>query len=398
MSTNLSRTTAFTRKFGLVFIIFAIVITILQITTGILTGGKSPLPSVRPSETATKDGCPIPNQAFKALPTQGLQSLNLAAGTKATFSTDSKKFPAFPSSLYVYKLNKIYEKLDDADRARATAINLGFDINNEVIKDAMMRWQNSNGTKILTFDKANRIWSLTTQLDRIDLPKLTQPETVYERSSRDLLSQIQLSNTNYSNPSIEYQLIIRLFNKTLESTTVMSKANILKINYLKSLPLIVCKPNNSSPVTYTSMIYSPDYLDQSFSIQLINTTTNFKTDLINLQIREFDIATDVVGTYPSITMEEAYLQLQTNKGILYWILPEGGNAYAKYKELKITDFAISVNSTKIVYLEPQKLIEDNAATYYIQPYYQFTGKATTDSGQKADFIFLVPAINPSSYK
>jgi hypothetical protein len=398
MSTNLSRTTSFVRKSAVVLVIAIIIITIIQMIWGVFT---IPLtgPTTRPTDSVVADGCPAPIRTFGKLTPIKLKSLTLEAGTKASFSTDisTKKFPTFYTSLYVYKLGKIYEKLDDVDRATATAELLGFTPSTVINSPLNVSWQITKNNKIFTFDKANHKWELTNDITKVLLTKLPQTQETFPTIAQNILKAIKLSNTNYAYPKITYELVIRKFDKSLQNTTDITTANLLRITAYKGVDLVKCKLKNGGEKTYTADIYSPEYLDQSFSALVTGDGQDLKTKLINLKIREFEISKTEVAVYPAKTMDEAFTDLQANKGFLYWIIAKNGNIYATYKEHNVKSFLIEANKTEIVYIEPQEYIDDDISTHFILPYYKFIGTATIENDESADFVFLVPAIKSTEF-
>jgi hypothetical protein len=398
MSTNLSKTTSFVRKSAVVLVIAIIIITIVQIIWGVFTVDPTG-PTTRPTDGVIADGCPVPTKTFGKLTPLNLKSLTLEAGTKASFSTDisTKKFPIFYTSLYVYKLEKIYEKLDDVDRATATAEIIGFNPSTVINTALNVSWQIAKNNKIFTFDKANHKWELTNDMNKVLLTKLPQTQETFPVIAQNVMKSIKLSNTNYSYPTIKYDLVIRKFDKTLQNTTDITTANLLRITLLKNIELIKCKLKNGGEKTYTADIYSPEYLDQSYTALTSGDGQDMKTKLISFKIREFEISKTTIGIYPAKTMDEAFTDLQANKGFLYWIIAKNGNMYASYKEHNVKSFLIEANKTEIVYVEPQEYLDDNIATHFLLPYYKFVGVATIENNESADFIFLVPAIKSSEF-
>lgn len=396
MSTSLSRTTASVRRFVLFGIIAIVAIYIVQSTTHFLDPIIWPTPSVRPSGTTVVSNCPATKLTFGQIPKLKLSSYTLAANTRAKFSTDTTNFPTFPTSLTVYKLDKMYEKLDDVDRARATALALGFRTSSEVGGDTSISWQSTDENKTFTFDKSNHSWNLITNLNNTSLTLLDSSINSYSSVVNTIQNTVDLSNTNYTNYEVEYRYVLRKFDKTLESIEQINKANILNIDYYKTVQAITCKDKDGKTVITRSRIVAPDYKDQSYTVQLTGLGKNLQTDMLSLKVREFEFST-TTGIYPTITYDEAYAMLEENKGVLYWILPEDGDIYATYQPLKIEEFVINIANIKIVYVEPQKYLDNDTSTQYIQPYYQFSGKATTNTDQIVDFIFLVPALQSTSY-
>ena len=398
MSTRLSRTTAFARKFLFFGIIAIVVLTTTQLITYKPVTVK---PTIRPSGTSTtQDGCTAPDSKYSSLPAIKIKSLSLSPGTKAIFSADrsTAKFPTFPSSAYVYKLSKIYEKLDDVDTAKLVAQNLGFNSNPTSSTDGSLTWSNQNETKFLAFDKAKFSWNMSTDFNKYELTMLGDKTDVYQKLNESVIMSISLINKSYSTTEAEYTYIVRKNDNSLANVGNLLQANILSTNYYKVLPLATCEGSGSSrETTHTSRIISPEYLDQSLNVQLSGSNLNIAESLVSLKMREFELATEDAAIYPTITMAEAFLLLQTNKGILYWLLPDNGNIFSKYEEQKVKEFRIATDSTKIVYLEPQQYIENDESTQYYQPYYQFVGQATLENDKMANFIFLVRALDPNSY-
>jgi hypothetical protein len=383
------------------FVIGFIVITILQITTGFLTAIFTTPSQVRPSETVNKTlVCITADDLFGLIPKIQMSSYTLLPGTNATFSTDKpeKEFPTFPSTLSVYQLQNAPEILGSVQDAQATAASFGFDSNKYLASNSLVSWQNSDGSRVFTFDKENHLWKLTTDLNKAKLS--STGGAVNSSIAQAILSAVNVSYKNYSNPDISYSYILRKFDKSLTTVTDPTTANIVNITFNKNLFAMTCKDQNGGDQQTNATVLSPDITDPSFMAQVTGGGQDLTGNLIGLNLREFKIpnTTATKGTYTLKSVDDAFLGLQQNKGTLYWILPVGGNQYAPYIQLKVTDFEVFVDSTKIVYVEPQKYLANDASTHYIQPYFKFVGRATISTSGYADFIFLVPALSDSSYK
>jgi len=397
MSTVLGKTTSFVRKsiFGTIVLFF--VVTILQIFTGFLDGPLG-IVTTRPTQPPNLDKCAVANNTFGKIPSLKIPSLTLATGTNAKFSSDkpSKEFPQFPSALNVYKLDKIIEGLGDVDKARATAVSLGFPEFGGVTTQEIIRWQSADERRVFSFDKTTHIWELTSNYGSSNYSMLNASFSTYPSVAQLILRNIQTSESNYSNPDIEYDYILRKFDRSFESVTQISKGNILKMKFFKVLDIAECKDSSDKKVPIPAKVYAPEYKDQSYTASVTGQGIDLTKDLISFNLREVKLS-KTNGVYTSKTMDEAFLDLQNNKGVLYWILLEGNNSYGTYKELNIEMFEIAVAKTSLVYVEPQKYIDNDESTFYIQPFFRFEGKAKTTDGKIADFIFLVPALKADSY-
>lgn len=404
MASSLTRSTNFVRKAVIGFVIFAILVIVLQgIYTFLTREDDIPEPI-----TINRTGYVAADNEFGQLPKPELSSLTLASGTRASFSiAGNLRLPEFPPVVNIYRIEPLREKLGDADRARRTAELLGFSRQESRLENNILIWENTSLSRTLTYDKVNHKWDFNVNLQKdsiASLSKIIKPDPgYYESFGSSLLSNVSISTNNYigGNNRVDY---VALNTATGEIINAIDKADAdyVRITLFKQLESATLKENYNPRAdevpskTQLSDVLTRDYLNGSAEFIIQGDATAPEEDYISFEIMDYSFDEDF-AVYDAITAEAAWDLVQANQGYLIWLKPEEEDPFAPYQQQSVKEFQANANATEIVYIEPKTRSAENESTHYLYPYYRFTGFAFLDSGERADFAFVVPAINSSHF-
>ena len=397
MATSLSKATGFTRKALIVFGILAIISIFFQI---IGSGGNiGPTPSVPFGVAPT--GFKFADYALGKLPHAQLSSFTLAPNTKAKYALDGK-LPSFPNITNAYTLKKPRERLGNADRARKVAAILGFSNIETRTEGNVLIWEVVNRTRTLTYDKVLDKWNLKlAEKDPAFAAKkgINQDPGYYDSAKliNLITASLQINNRYFSKAAIQNYYINILGPEVYQSVTGSDQASYIKSSVFKSLEsasFLVVTNNDFTGIN--SEVRKPDYLNGVANVIVQGNLEKPQEDILDFNYHEFEY--DKVGVYPSLTVEEAYNNIQANKGVLYWLHLKDQSVFTAYQELNIMEFRINVAKTRIVYIEANEWLDEEEWTHYLEPYYLFEGTALVADGSEAEFAFLTEAIRPTEYK
>jgi hypothetical protein len=370
MATQLKKATKQAKLFVLYFIGFVVLVLICNAIvqrSGNNGGNNDPDDTNYP---------PVKN-IFGVLERPSVAGMLLKQQTNPVFSKDKLEFPVFPDRVYVYKLKKERENLSDADLGRTIARNLELDLNSEKEINYVLYWTSSDQNRQFGFDKVHKVYSYLNKkiayTPTIDIR--TSDITKYSQLITSFTSKFNLLNEQNRNGLISVEFLNLSNSEYVKCTDICS---IIRAKFDKNI--LAIKPTNTKLESTSSDVLNILSL-KGIVTMITNTRATKIEDLISFETKQYTYE-DNFGIYYIITPSEAYNRMQQGNGILYYLEDEN---------LNITDFRVSVNKTKIIYLEPEELIENTWANY-LQPFWYFEGNAKTSSGTDTKFIYLVPAI------
>lgn len=345
---------------------------------------------------------------FGKLPKPDIDTLTLAPETKALFSiSDNKTLPDFPPTGNVYLIEKNKEKLGDADSARATAVKLGFEQEESRIVDELLLWESPGITRTLTFNKTIKEWSYSINFEKdqagINKIPLMQEEGYYSSLQNSLLSNISIKIPEFQNGSSRIDYIALDENGKYIETPDANTGSYARIALYKLMEVSSLKenyrPNSSDEIIFQEVLADVrklDYLNAPAVFVVQGEAEKPIEEYISFDLKEFNYGAK--GVYPLMSAEEAWDNVQQNKGYLNWLRPQDVDLFSDYKPLNIREFKADSERTSLIYIDPDERNSVEDWTHYLQPFYLFEGVAIVDDGRKAEFAFLIEAIPSNQYK
>lgn len=323
------------------------------------------------------------NQTAQSAPTVAFGQISAPQLTVTNVTTDSitpqldlvsGDLPQSSPSAKVYKVATPSLTLTAQDRARQTGAALGFSEDPTQPNPVTFVWQDP--WRQLTIDLTSQTFSLTTDLTKVDFSQRsdfthntnpTIPLTAYTKNLFKYTDmQFSAPQWRYVNPANSGVLP--------QPETATNVTNFIQATFLRN-------DLNTLPFYDASGKFGP------ITMVIIPPMTTAKTNQIKLdQIVQFSshyfpINTDKPASYPIISSQLAFQQLQSAFSRYLVIVEPTGTVQAK----SLSDARVLF--ARLVYLEP------NAKNMqYVQPVWMFEGSGTTNVGQ-ATWVAYVPAID-----
>jgi hypothetical protein len=115
-------------------------------------------------------------------------------------------FATFPDTALVYKVERPTQKLNTVENAVQTSTTLGFIGNGTEATQGILTWQNSAGTRNLSFNIVDHIWSMTTQyfqdVDALQAKTMDLSISTYESAGRRLVTTLGFSSESMQSPNV----------------------------------------------------------------------------------------------------------------------------------------------------------------------------------------------------
>jgi len=340
MATSLSKATSFVRKALIVFGIITILSILIQIfaSPGLIIPTPG-FPGIVPT------GFKSPDNALGKIPHARLTSFTLAPNTKAKYALDGK-LSGFPGIVNAYSIEKPRELLGNSDRSRRVATILGFNTNETRTEGNVLIWEVPSKTRIFTYDKVLDKWNLLLA-DKdfaIQLNKGLNPEeNFYNNNSITgvITRTLQIPNQYFANAQVNNYLINLLPSGSYQGVLELEQAKFIKSSVYKRIASAeFLFPQNPEQAGVYSEIRKPEYLNGVANLVLQGKLDNPKEDIISFSYHDYQY--DKKGIYQALSVEEAYNNIQLNKGILYWLHLKDENVYQTYQELNVIEFRINV--------------------------------------------------------
>ncbi|MCA9380420.1 hypothetical protein KC675_04545 [Candidatus Dojkabacteria bacterium] len=406
MSSRLSKATKHARKGVIIFLIFAISTFIFNFIFG-LTDPDDPILNNNNKNQAS----PYlkPDQALGEIPFPDILSLETNPTSNTTYSLqDRDVLPNFPPVLNVYEINKPREKLGNVAKGNEVASALELNPNGRIISDNVLLWQSPDTTRSLTYNKLLEKWGYTIDLskEKLDLEILSTLNTIsdenyYDSIGNSVISALGLNNNYFdkSNNKIYYVNYDGVNKLSEASSPRLSK--FVHITQFKSIvgseidPDYRPKENELQYSNLLSDVRKINYLSGVADILVRGDMEQIVPGLVKFDYHEFNYG--LKGIYNSLNSTSAFLKLQNNEGVLYYLKLKGEDIFAAHQNLNVLEYKVKATDTQIIYIEPNEWIESEPWTNYLQPYYLFEGVAILEDGREADFAIILPALTDDEY-
>lgn len=358
--------------------------------------------------------------------------LKLGSGSDMLFQieTTSGQIDSLPSIVNVYAFEEQGQSINSQLEATTMAKSLGFDpdLIQRSDDDKTYTWTDTTRDRTLTVDAATLNFNLTTSSDHVreiteanesSLPSKTEAESY----AVNTLKQANLLDDDYSNDlsirktyyvdvnpdgsyseaasSGEADLIRVDFHRrksiisileTIENADEMKASLEKKILdedsvLTESEENVVVGEEKVAMYTFSTYVLNDNPYKPNISVYIgrkENDVDNleyvYRIDYINWPIEEYPC-----GTYKLIAPSDAIQQIQDGNGYLTSLILKNGDHIEDYQVKNVTKFV--VYDIYIAYYE------GSAYEKFLQPIYVVEGEAYLDTGEKAEFVYYVPAVN-----
>jgi hypothetical protein len=299
----------------------------------------------------------IPKPSIPAPKTQNL-----------TFSIDTVdgKLPSLPKIMTVYKFTPPTASLLDVDQANTLAA--GFGLNTQPVVLGKQTYQYSDpvsSTLTLTIDIVSKNFSINSNFNDPKVPQtpLNDSTDNITKLARQILQTHILLNPDMKSSSAIVSNV-KLVGSNIIPADSISNANFTRIDIFRSS---VGGYAIVGPVAHQSLIN-----------MLLGTSTQQSNNLVQLSYTYWPFDLGQKGTYPVISSDTAYQNLQQGKATL--VLPvAGGISNVKIQNIGLAYF------------------EDSTFQPYLEPIILFTGVANSQNGSEVEVRFYLPAIDPANF-
>ena len=406
MASKLSRATKHARKGLIIFLIFAISTFLFNFIFKITDNEQEgPIGSTGNQANPYLEA----DQGLGQIPFPTITSLETNPVNNTTYSLQEiDVLPSFPPVVNVYEINKPREKLGNASKGEKVATELELSSSGRIIEENTLLWQSPDTIRSLTYNKLFEKWNFNTDLskERLDSGTLetlkTNPTTgYYNNIGLSTLSNLNLNNNYFKDSNSLFHFVN--YDGTTQFSTAISPRNAkyVYINQYKSIlaseidPEYRPKQNETPSVNYISDIRKLEYHKGSANLLVRGNMETLLPGLVQFEMHELNYGKK--GVYKAVDSTNAFLKVQNNEGILYYLKLKGEDIFSAHQKLSIKTYAIETNKTKIIYIEPNEWIESQPWTNYLQPYFLFEGVAILEDGREADFAIILPALAESEY-
>lgn len=263
----------------------------------------------------------------------------------------------------VYFMPKVSSNLLSLDTAKSKAKSLGFDDSNPIQdSESLYKFKNPNYPSTMEINIITGAFSLSYDLTSDRTPIETRPPTAEVAASefRSLLSNADVLPSDLTGSMVpEY---LKLTSGKLESVLALSEADVVKVSLFRknydNLPAVTADPYQSNVWAIVSGGQTKDQ------------------QIIAAQYHYYSVDETQYSTYPIITPEEAFSQLQSNKAYIAQV--------GRYKD----GDSLKIRKIYLAYYDPGEESD------FYQPVYVFD---SGDNDTSNSFVAYLPAVSPTYY-
>jgi len=396
---TLTEAVFWTKRAGLALIVATLLFIPIRIIIMIIAQGNMAGPGTK---------LPFASQRYGSLPDLSLQGLSLDESSEPSFflETPAGEFPDITKVAQVYKLDEKQQSLTALDEAKELARKLKFEAEPSRIPNSNKYQWNDNFGRILTFDVSTQNFNLNTdfQKDVYDLKSPIPDLDTAEERVISFLESLGLYDTSYRDGFVEKRFI--KFGPTGEYLISNSQieADLIRLDFFRSTKLLqyteeekalieAFKEGNRNiseedlPEEIMAEIRTQEIVKSNVSLLIRGTNFNKIGEIYELNYNFWPINEDETETYYVKYPAEAWDDVKTGKAFLRYLVPKGGEPFAPYTPINVSQFLIYDMS--LVYLESTEYQS------YLQPVYLIKGEARTlgNTGKPdLDFMFMTPAV------
>ncbi len=306
---------------------------------------------------------PPPTVAFGKLPFLPMPEKTPVTGLSFMLETPTGNLPEFPNQIPVYFMPSPVSSLNALDKAKDIAGALGF--NKESGKIVVENVPNvyvftkNNSTSNLTINIITGVWSISRDL-RSEPSLVSNQAPPPENAIQTAQSTLRLPGQQTADMTGEPRTqLLKLESGSLVSAVSLSEANITKVNLFRK----AFGPEGEYPSV------TAEFPDQA-NVWFLLSSTGIP-GIIAGEYHYFPIDEKTLGTYPTITAQQAWDQLTA------------GNAYITNIGNNSANSQITIRRVYLGYFDPGQYAQ------FYQPVAVFEGDN--------EFAAIVPAITPEYY-
>jgi hypothetical protein len=318
---SLSQTSSNLRKVVLAFLLFALLLLVIDTVSKFLNSPSNPFVSVGSFYLAPSGFSGV------TLPKPTITSNAISDKSNPSFVSEGV-FATFPDTALVYKIERPTEKLNTVENAVRASTSLGFS-GNGTETSGVLTWQNTEGTRNLSFTVVDRIWKMTTQYfqDTGALQAKTMDANIstYESAGRRIVSTLGFSSSSLQDPSVTAKFAKLGTNGLFTNPANSAQADYVVIDVYRSLTISMLKPSSQltevqkqikdKPSEYTGKVYKNDPRVGSLHAVVSNKAQDLSKDVYELSFTDFEYTSNY-GVYSILTPEEAWNEVRLGNGSL----------------------------------------------------------------------------------
>src|SRR5258706_2702429 len=309
-------------------------------------------------------GPPPPTVKFGKLGKIPFPVNNITAKLNYTLETATGALPTdIPTQAKVYFMPKVNSNLLSLDTAKAKATALGFNDPNPVQEsDSLYKFKNPNFPSTMEINIITGSFSISYDLTADRTPISNRPPVAEIAASefRAALSGANVLADDLSGPMVPNYL--KLSSGRLATVLALSEADVVKVNLFRK-----------SYDNFPSVTADPA---QSNVWAIISGAQTKEQQIMAAQYHYYQVDESQYSTYPIITPQEAFNQLQAGKAFVANL--------GQYKDGQ----TLKIRKVYLAYFDA-----DTAGDFY-QPVYVFD---SGDSDSTNSFIGYLPAVSPTYY-
>jgi|GEM_PF-7069562 len=389
---KLSRTTKKFRRYVIYFLVFAIVVIIIQSIYRYITSDQD-IGGPNSSQYA------YVNELFGEISYPSISSMSVSDESTPSFSI-SGQFSESAGSVNVYKVNKPRETLGNSKKAQEIADNLNLGTSYE-LNGIILTWRSPN-KELLEYNKLTNDVRFVNEGINIATLRKNKPNFLdIEKINNEVSSIVRdLSQINFGSQQDARMSYLLSAGGGYQTTEIPENADFIRTDFYIYKEIVstraLTRAQEQDPTTIrTESISARLYLDNPTQGTTNIITSNqelsqFRNDESNDQIREFnELGIDIseeVATYSLRTFEQAWEDVQDGKAFLKYLVKQGEDPLDPYEPTNVKRFIVDPEKSKLGFFTTQEW------TVYIFPIYVFEGIAELQDGTTAEFIFYAKAI------
>ncbi|MBP7928029.1 hypothetical protein KAZ57_02690, partial [Patescibacteria group bacterium] len=259
-----------------------------------------------------------------------------------TYKLDTKsgKLPTtIPKKMTVYKFRKPAFSYQAGKDARDTALFLGY-TDAELISDlkgTVFKWRHPISGGVLDIDTSTMELILNTPITPqlfVGIGRGFTKQTAIQ-SAKNLFTNVgRFDDKSYASGT-QVATLGKLVGNTVVETTVESEAQIARVDFFRKIGQYA--------------VLGPDPKIGLLSTYVRKGGTDKYYNFPIVKSYNWEIETPSSATYPIIPVEEAWKQVQTNKGVISNVVPKNGNIFEIYKPVRVE--TIFIDSVYLAYYE-----------------------------------------------
>ena len=293
-----------------------------------------------------------------------------------TLNTKDGRLPRrVPIKMTVYKIKPPSFSFQAGKEALDDAKFLGFRQDELVtdLKADIYKWRSLTSGGVLTVDTKTRSLTLETDLygKFIEFKVGSINEESAVKFSKDMFKKIGRIDDLY-NSGKQTVFLGRYIGNNISDTRDITEAQLARIDFFRSINNYPILGPDPSKGLLSAVIRNPVKAESPFNYPKI-------------EAYYWEIDPDPTATYPIITVEAAWDQVQQGNGIITNITPKGANAFEPYFKTKVEN--ILIDNIYLAYYETPEYIT------HLQPIFVFAGKYTTRNTEGGDIVLYYPAVS-----